>query len=296
MQSKWLAIAGRLLSLASVFFLVWLVFLEWEQVISAFQELSSPALLVSIFTLLLLNHFISVLALAHLCDRPGSLSLLEVQAVSQIAKYLPGNVFHLVSRVAMAQSAGVEPAKMSEVTIVEILGVLMSGVLFTAICLLVSGHVSEFLVNIDTNLLVVLVISIVLIVLVTSLLNLRFNKRSSTVNLRKIAIVTAYYLPIFLSTAFAFYLLMSPLNGMPFSTVAAANTVAWIAGFVVPGAPGGLGVREVVLYQLFQGDVPEALVLYLLLVMRCMSVVTDFTFYMIGLLFGKIVLRPNRAA
>src|SRR3546814_11986525 len=43
----------------------------------------------------------------------------------------------------------------------------------------------------------------------------------------------------------------------PIFFIGAFNT-SWIAGFVVPGAPAGLGVREVVLTAWLDGSVPPA--------------------------------------
>ena len=51
--------------------------------------------------------------------------------------------------------------------------------------------------------------------------------------------------------------------------------MAWSVGLVVPGAPGGLGVFELVLLARLSGAVPEAEVLAVLVSYRLISVAAE---------------------
>ena len=52
----------------------------------------------------------------------------------------------------------------------------------------------------------------------------------------------------------------------------AAFCLAWVVGLVVPGAPGGIGVFELVLLARLRGLIPEAELLAVLVSYRLISV------------------------
>src|SRR3546814_6780064 len=54
-----------------------------------------------------------------------------------------------------------------------------------------------------------------------------------------------------------------------------AFTTSWIAGFVVPGAPAGLGVREVVLTAWLAGALPPATAVLLVVALRIATTIAD---------------------
>lgn len=69
---------------------------------------------------------------------------------------------------------------------------------------------------------------------------------------------------------------------------AAIFLLAWLAGFVVPVAPGGIGVREAALLALAGGSIPAAAALAAVLALRLASIGGD-------LVFGMIVLARRPA-
>lgn len=54
-----------------------------------------------------------------------------------------------------------------------------------------------------------------------------------------------------------------------------AFAVSWIAGFVVPGAPAGLGVRELVLTAWLGDALPATTVVVLVLALRVATTIGD---------------------
>src|SRR3546814_11770047 len=69
-----------------------------------------------------------------------------------------------------------------------------------------------------------------------------------------------------------------------------AFTTSWIAGFVVPGAPAGLGVREVVLTAWLAGALPPATAVLLVVALRIATPIAD----LVNFLWGSAVLVSNR--
>jgi hypothetical protein len=52
-------------------------------------------------------------------------------------------------------------------------------------------------------------------------------------------------------------------------------TLAWVLGFVVPGAPGGLGIREVILFGLYRQELGTGIVIGLSLLLRIITSLGD---------------------
>ena len=59
--------------------------------------------------------------------------------------------------------------------------------------------------------------------------------------------------------------------------------MAWLAGLLTPGAPAGIGVRELVLVLLLKGIVPEAELLLAVLLSRLVTVGGDLLFYLVAM-------------
>ena len=76
--------------------------------------------------------------------------------------------------------------------------------------------------------------------------------------------------------------------------ICGAYSLAWIIGFLIPGAPGGLGVRESALVLLLADTFPRDAVLLIALLTRLASVGADVLAFIIGLLLmRKVPSNPN---
>jgi uncharacterized membrane protein YbhN (UPF0104 family) len=58
-----------------------------------------------------------------------------------------------------------------------------------------------------------------------------------------------------------------------------AFIVSWLAGFITPGAPAGVGVREMVIIILLGGVANEASLLMAVVISRMITVIGDLLFY-----------------
>lgn len=95
----------------------------------------------------------------------------------------------------------------------------------------------------------------------------------------------------------SFLLLLKVLN---FSTgnlhnheIIGAYILAWLIGLITPGAPAGVGIREVILLYLFKNSINDQDLLLTILLGRMMTVSGDFIFYLIALTCG--FLKRGRA-
>lgn len=186
--------------------------------------------------------------------------LARILLVSQFAKYLPGNVGHHVGRVVLARRIGLP----IETVVVSM--ALDTMILFGAAvaCSLPAFALMWSLLQQQGNsqgrivLAVLGMLSLALIMLVSvpaarreilrhvSLVAALFHRGA----LRLFVQGSLIHSVAFLLGATALYLLCSALDGS-FSgvwlSVLGVYTAAWLLGFVMPGAPAGIGIREVAL-------------------------------------------------
>lgn len=74
----------------------------------------------------------------------------------------------------------------------------------------------------------------------------------------------------------------------------AAYSIAWVLGFLVPGAPGGIGVREMVLTVLLSPSVGRDAVVAVSILHRLVTVAGDFAAYLLRLVFDVLAhAKPN---
>jgi len=76
---------------------------------------------------------------------------------------------------------------------------------------------------------------------------------------------------------------------MPGARLLGAFVVAWLVGYTVPGAPGGLGLRQAVLGLLLTPSVGEPAALIWAAGFRLVSVLGDVLSYLIGVALGRTV-------
>ena len=69
---------------------------------------------------------------------------------------------------------------------------------------------------------------------------------------------------------------------------------AWIIGFITPGAPGGIGIRESVMLLVSAQEYAQAVMLFVL-VTRLASILADVLAFLIGTAFGRARRREQTA-
>ena len=72
--------------------------------------------------------------------------------------------------------------------------------------------------------------------------------------------------------------------------------IAWIAGFVVPGAPGGLGPREAALVTLSAPSLGEPNALLAVALFRCVTLSGDVVCFLLGRVIYQAAAKDAGAA
>jgi hypothetical protein len=218
----------------------------------------------------------SLLALAwrHLLAKLGTVMsrpcTMRIYGLSQVAKYLPGNIFHLAGRQALGMAAGAPGWLLAKSTVWELGLMATTGALFGCLALpLLFSAVS-------------VPVSILLWLLTLGLVAWLVGHFGGT------AIVWAFGLQtVFLMLSGGIFLslvvLVTASPGLLISlgpSVAAAYVVAWLVGLVTPGAPAGAGVREIVLLMLLSAVLTKVDVVTVLILGRFVTVLGDLAFFL----------------
>jgi glycosyltransferase 2 family protein len=218
---------------------------------------------------------------------------IRVYLTTNIAKYLPGNVWHLYGRVMAAKQAGVSASAAT-------LSVLLEPLLMAAAALIIT------LTNAQRNWPLQLLCLVLVLVAIhpralNPLLKLARQVKGQAPDQSSDPLQVRRYplLPLlgeigfvglrgvgFLLTVWA----LAPVKLEQFPVLFSAFSLAWVTGLVIPGAPGGIGVFEATALALLSPQFPTSLVLGSVVLYRAISLLAE----LIGAVLASLAGRKRR--
>ena len=167
----------------------------------------------------------------------------RIGLVAQIGKYLPGNIAHYFGRGVLARAEGVALRSSGLSTLVELLSALTAALVVAFIAIVADPMPLAFAPQLDDK--SVVITSTIL--MAAFALALWVARRGQ--GLRSFAAPTACLAVSLTLSGLSLAALLASLGYVDVSptAVVGAFAVAWAAGFIVPGAPAGLGIREAIL-------------------------------------------------
>jgi glycosyltransferase 2 family protein len=214
--------------------------------------------------------------------------IIATYAVTQYGKYLPGNVAHYALRHAWSRRFGLSHATLALASILEAALLLLAAL---ALTLLGDTRRLRILSLLDPRLAIALLVAM-LAALGIALYVAR--RRTFAERWHVPALPTAPVLLFCLACYAAFFVACASLVEAlalalgfdigSFAMLLAASAASWAAGFVVIGAPGGLGVREAAFVALAGGALGESRALLLIALFRIVTFLGDTLFLAAGAL------------
>src|SRR5471030_1945996 len=207
--------------------------------------------------------------LLHLNVEVSKAWAVRVYGISQLAKYVPGNIFHLAGRQALSMAAGLPAKKVLTSSLYEQGIIIISGV--TAGWIVLSALAPSFPLLMG--------ISLLIISLMILLACLQFFLS------KKMAIAGLLQITFLIFSAFIFVAILKNITHaeylVPDVLFYAGGTyiIAWLAGLITPGAPAGVGVRELVILFCLSNIIPESELLLAVVLGRVVTVIGDVIFY-----------------
>ena len=201
---------------------------------------------------------------------------------AQLAKYLPGNVFHLAYRHIAARREGVGHRALALALVLESVLVIAAG------AILGLGVVSDPRLDALAPWARQLVWAAPVLALLAWVGVGAVGRRGGFAQLAPARTAPPFFavlvldLAFFVLAALALRMLSEQPSALPFAAWCGWLALAWALGYVTPGAPAGIGLREAVLALGLAPVLGEAGALALALVYRLLTLVADAVLALAG--------------
>jgi hypothetical protein len=224
-------------------------------------------------------------------NRVGVGDAVILSLMAQAGKYLPGNVFHLAGRVWLAGKFGIE-RKLAAIATAAEMGLLVIVAVFIGLPWLLQQAAIPWVSVSLAGLIVLALLS------ATAIWYSRNRERLipmiSGLGPRLMGWLvasTAAYGSVFVIQTVMFALIGSSQSldwGLSWVGALQIVTITWLAGFVVVGSPGGLGVREAAFAVFAQNEEMRVELLLIAALMRVASLVGDLGSLGIGAIARRV--------
>jgi len=195
---------------------------------------------------------------------------------SNIYKYIPGNIANYFVRYYYLRKQGIRDKLILKSFFIEAVFLGISSFIFGAILFIFLGKSLIFNYFQFFNFEFILLSLVIFFIILAYLLKYQFFYFRLFVNL------SINYLLFFLCIGFcAFYILNFLLEAdISFLIIVAIYSFAWFVGFIIPGAPAGIGIRESLFIILSNGTILEADAILLTFLLRFISICSEILLYL----------------
>jgi len=209
---------------------------------------------------------------------------------TQIAKYLPGNLFHFPGRHLMGRQVGFRHPALIGAAIYEIVGLVISAGMIALV-----GFPAQVTALGDS---IIWPLTIILLFLLVPLAiqffvshfkigqKLGFPERSVYDAARHLLPVLAIHTLFFLVAGEILRWIVGMTTDMWSGTairfVLSTFAISWLAGFITPGAPAGIGVREATMILILSGYIGEPAAALVAIISRLVVTIGDLEFFVLS--------------
>lgn len=273
-----------LIFIASIVFLAYLINTSFEEIKNNVVFTRKAIILELILLSLIYAFFLYFIALSwyyilkQLSQKNISFQFTWIWLQSNVYKYLPGNIFHYASRQVIANKNGITHSNLVKSNFIEAFLIVLTSFLFSSLILSIAYDIKvlEFNFFIDkVYIYIAMCLSVVLSIYIWLYRGIKFNKYIISISL---------YLLFFVGLGFISYLVLNYQMNIQFSylLVTAIYTFSWLVGFITPGAPGGIGVRESV-FVFFSNNILSSVDAIILVgILRIISLLGEFMLFLLA--------------
>ena len=292
------SLLGIAIGIAGVAFVVTTLVSKWDEVSDAFSQVNAINLILSLLLGLAAMTSIGWIWVTMIVARSHNVrhrNAMSWYFTGQLGKYVPGGIWPIVGRAELAVRNGIPRLDAYASTGLSLVTTYAAAVVTIGISaaattghrliavLIAVGLIAAYAAFSQPSLRSV-------IIRVASRIS---SSASSLTDPKKFARLTVLHVPA--------WILMS-LSTSVTATAFGANigitdmlfitTTSWLAGFVVVGVPGGIGVREAVFTSLAGGIIGTPMAVSLALMSRVVFIAVDLS----GALISNVISRLNNSA
>ena len=299
---KILKIVGNVLVIISIVFLAKRIInmdIDYREVFSAWNVLRLlPVLLIAVVQIMTSFFPWWIITISMTGFRVSPCKMCKSFTKANIMKYIPGNVFQYVGRAELA-----EKDKNITVPIVAI-GVILESISMVIAALIIGfwGLGSYALSVLENNKVIILVLVIIIVACLAALYIFRgriggFLEEKNIFISWKLAagfgMAVLYFSLSHMAGGVMLSLIMQILSGQKYiqsiRLIAGSFAIGWVTGYLTPGASGGIGVRETILFLLLSNITDSEVVLLSPLVLRFINILSDLISYCLMRVIGRKV-------
>jgi uncharacterized membrane protein YbhN (UPF0104 family) len=234
-------------------------------------------------------------------DKLPWLDTIKVYTKSNLLKYLPGNVFQYIGRNELAAKLNISHVQVAAATILDVGVNVLAGVILSSIYLvknnLLTNIFNKFSFGISLSIVLgtFLLLIVIFYVVKNKFKNLikKYQYLFTKSTIKGLLVCLLYYIITMLIQSLLFitilvYVVGVDLNFNLFLNLFSAYTFSWLVGFVTPGAPAGIGVREAVMAGATGGLINEATITFAMVIFRILTTLADGAAFLTVLGYSKL--------
>jgi len=207
---------------------------------------------------------------------------------TQIAKYIPGNIFHYAGRHTLGRQAGFSHTALIGATLYEALCLLLAASTLSIIGIAAFG-LDQIAIS-KWQLIIVFALSITILATTTISMPhvVKFaggdlpakGMGEKVTRLKNVLLLHAAF---FLISGALFFIVVAnhsqeiSLSG--FGLIIVISAAAWILGFITPGAPAGVGIREAIIVLTLTQLTDSSVAVIAAIIYRLITVLGDVVFF-----------------
>ncbi len=226
-----------------------------------------------------------------------------VQVRSNLLKYLPGNIFQYVGKNELAIRCNIGHAQVAISTMLDIAVMLLVATLLGVLCSY-KYLISILKLYISYKQIFLLVIGLLFLLLFLGLYARKQKHLTRDIiqilkkkeNHRKILVCILYYIIQNFWMSIIYIVILTLVSGSgtgdySLFLIIGANILSGVIGLLTPGAPGGLGIREMVMLMITHGLYNESTIMLASVIYRFISIIGDI----LSFLFIALIMNLKRS-
>ena len=275
---KYLPLLGKLLGILGLIFIFYTLYEQytWQSFADKFSSIIPllPLLFILNIFSILLGIYAWHFMLLHYATAPFAfLNSFYYFCKTEIAKYLPGNVFHFIGRQALASKIGISQLQMGKIS-------LLFALLLLAATVFSSTIFALFAQTLELSILGLMILASI-VTLVAILMSYKSFPIATKIQMNLLLIFSVSLQGVMLASIVLYQ--QNHFDMTLFLECSSIYVLSWLIGFVTPGASGGLGVREgsfVAIVHFLHLNVASEVIIFSVLLVRLINILSDIILFL----------------
>jgi glycosyltransferase 2 family protein len=292
------SLLGIMIGIGGVAFVVKTLVSKWSEVTDAFSQVNAINLVLSLLLGLAAMSSIGWIWVTMIVARSHNVrhrNAMSWYFTGQLGKYVPGGIWPIVGRAELAVRSGIPRLDAYATTGLSLVTTYAAAVVTIGIgaaattghrliaILIAIGLIAAYAAFSQPSLRSV-------IIRVASRIS---SSSSSLTDPKRIARLTVLHVPAWILMSLSTSVTATAFGAnIGIADMVFITTTSWLAGFVVVGVPGGIGVREAVFTSLAGGIIGTPMAVSLALMSRIVFIAVDLS----GALISNVISRLNSSA